>query len=60
MSYALAAVHCQILPTFSGGGGTQCDPFTKPTPTAIYTTLQFVPSPVTPAAIDTHLCAPVS
>lgn len=60
MSYALAAPHCQPLIVASGGGGTECDPYTKPAPAGIVTVLNFTPPAQVPTAVVTVLCAPVS
>lgn len=61
MSYTSPAVYCQRRP--AGGGpppGGDCDPYTKPSPTAITTDLTATPPAQTATAVDTNLCAPVS
>lgn len=59
MSYVPAAMYCQPLVT-GGGGGGDCDPYTKPSPTAITTNLDTVPVLQSPTSVETNLCAPVS
>lgn len=56
MSYVPAAMYCQPLVT----GGGDCDPYTKPSPTAITTNLDTVPVLQSPTSVETNLCASVS